>query len=400
MVRQDEEFPVREDLSPAPAEFPQPRPETEYRPPDSGAEDSAPPGADHDNPDPVLEFTPPGSGRAETAAPPANRKRRIRRLLYGAAALVMLGLIFNTRSVSPVVPAAAPGAAPTEAPIYTSSSDVVPLPSVEPTAEPTPIPTPEIVSNVPVIEPSFYYFSHEHHGRIVMSNTEALHSVYVSVRETVLDNPVWDYYLDEEEIQSGLYELPMLSTGDYYMEHMQELDAVNGWPKYEMTVKAWYENEAGDGEDTLEMTVPAAYELGIGVSYWEPSYTWDEELPPDSFIVKPWAEVEDITYVINDPDAVTDPTIFSVDIVCNGRHAAPEEYEVILDRDEYSILDPETGEYVPTVGITKVLVLRRPDWMPESGTLHITIIQRVATTNELFTREGDMEYPPHYDFYS
>ena len=91
-----------------------------------------------------------------------------------------------------------------------------------------------------------------------MSNIGALHSVYVSVRETVLDKPVWDYYLDEEEIQSGLYELPMLSTGDYYMEHMQELDAVNGWPKYEMTVKAWYENEAGDGEDTLEMTVPAA----------------------------------------------------------------------------------------------------------------------------------------------
>ena len=394
MVRQDDEFPVREDFSPAPVEFPQPRPETEYLLPDSGAEDAAPPGTDHANPDPALEFSPPGSGRAETAAPAAKRRRRIRQLLYGAAALVLLGLLYSARS-----PAHAPVSAPGP---YTSASDVIPLPSSAPTSEPTstpaptPEPTPEIVSKVPVIEPAFFCFSHEHHGQIKLSNTDALHSVYVSVRETVLDQPVWEHYLEEDEMKNGIFVLPTLSTGDYYMEHMQELEAVNGWPKYEMSVKVWYENEAGDGEDTLEMTLPAQEELGIGVSYW--AYDWDEELPPDSFIFKPWEETEDVSYVFNDPAAVKDPTIISVDIVCDGRRVAPEEYEVVLDRDEYSILDSETGEYIPTVGITKTLILRRPDWMPESGTLHVTIVQRIAATDQLWTREYDYDYPPHYDF--
>ena len=394
MERLEDEFPVREEYAPLPDEFPQPLPEAEFRPPDSEAEDSAPPGTDYENPDPAMEFTPPGSTREEGAASSEGRKRRIRRLLYGAAALVLLGLLYSGRAVSPAVPASAPTAVPTETPVYTSSSDLIPLPTPEPTAEPTP----EIVSKVPVIEPSFYAFSHEHHGLILMSNTDALHSVYVSVRETSLDQLIWERYLDEDEIRSGRFELPELSTGDFYMEHMQELDAAGGWPEFEMSVKAWYENEAGDGEDTIEFILPAEFELGIGISYWGPTYTWDEELPPDSFIIKPWEEIEDVKYVFNDPEAVTDPTVFSVDIVCNGRRAAPEEYETVLDKDEYSILDSETGEYIPTVGITKTLVLRRPDWMPESGTLHVTIIQRIATTNELRTLEFDFDYPPHYDW--
>ena len=393
MVRQDDEFPVREEFSPAPEEFPQPQPETEYLLPDSGAEDAAPPGTDHANPDPALEFSPPGRGRAETAAA-AERKRRIRRLLYGAAALVLLGLLYSARSPAhSTIPAQGP---------YTSASDVTAPPSAAPTSEPTPVPTPEptseIVSKVPVIEPAFFCFSHEHHGQIKLSNTDALHSVYVSVRETLLDQPVWEHYLEEDEMKNGLFVLPELSTGDYYMEHMQELDAVGGWPKFEMSVKAWYENEAGDGEDTMEMTLSAQEELGIGISYWGPTYTWDEELPPDSFIFKPWEETEDVSYVFNDPAAVKDPTIISIDVVCNGRHAAPEEYEVVLDKDEYSILDPETGEYIPTVGITKTLILRRPDWMGESGTLHVTIVQRIAATDQLWTREFDYDYPPHYDW--
>ena len=400
MARLDEEFPVREEYPLVPEEFPQPLPETEYRLPDSRAEDSAPPGTDHANPDPALEFTPPGSGRAEAAAP-AGRKRRIRRLLYGAAALVLLGLLFGGRraSFSPALPAPTIRPAPS-APAPTQQ--LTPAPSAEPTMssapEPTTEPTPEIVSKVPVIEPCFYAFSHEHHGRILMSNTGSLHSVYVAVRETSLDELVWERYLEEDEIASGRFDLPELSTGDFYMDHMEELEAAGGWPEYEMTVRAWYENEAGDGEDTLEYTLPAEFELGIGVSYWGPDYTWDEELPPDSFIIKPWEEIEDVTYVINDPDAVTDPTVFSVDILYNGRHAAPEEYEIVLDKDEYSILDSETGEYTPTVGITKTLILRRPDWLPERGTIHVTIVQRIATTNELRTLDYDLDYPPVYDW--
>ena len=208
MARLDEEFPVREEYPLVPEEFPQPLPETEYRLPDSRAEDSAPPGTDHANPDPALEFTPPGSGRAEAAAP-AGRKRRIRRLLYGAAALVLLGLLFGGRraSFSPALPAPTIRPAPS-APAPTQQ--LTPAPSAEPTMssapEPTTEPTPEIVSKVPVIEPCFYAFSHEHHGRVLLSNTDALHAVEVTVHDKTLDLTAYEHALSEEEIRDYLAE--------------------------------------------------------------------------------------------------------------------------------------------------------------------------------------------------
>ena len=113
----------------------------------------------------------------------------------------------------------------------------------------------------------------------------------------------------------------------------------------------------------------------------------------DPFI-RPWEEIEELRYVIDDPAAVTDPTVISVDISYNGRHAAPEEYETVLYREEYSILNSETGEYVPTVGYTSQLLLRRPDWMPERGTVHVVLVQRLASTGELWTQEFDCDYGP------
>lgn len=393
MASWDEEIPVREELPLPPEEFPQPRPETEYRLPEAGAEDSSPSGGEHENPDPAQEFTPPGSGRAEVPAPPAKKRRRLRRLLYGVAALVLTGLLFSETAERELAPVVAVTVPPTEPPVYTSGSDI-PLPVLAPTPEPTSEP----LGKEPVIDVDFFYFSHEHHAFVHMSNIDALHSVRVTVREVMLDKQVYEYYLDEDEIASGLFELPMLSTGDFYEENMSDYQTNGSWPHFELTLDAWYENEAGDGEDRMTLTLEPEYEMGIGVSYWRKDYTWDDQIPPDSFVITPWEETDQIRFVVNDPEAVVDPTVFSVDISYGGRHADPDEYQDIIYRDEYDVTYSQTGEREHVVTYTSRLVLKRPDWMPESGTVHVTIVQRLASTGELWVRDFDYEYPPHYDW--
>lgn len=173
---------------------------------------------------------------------------------------------------------------------------------------------------------------------------------------------------------------------------------MNAWPKFEMTVTAWYENEAGDGEDTLTVTAEAATEMGIGMSYMRPDQTWSETVPPDSFYLIPYEDTDELRYVINDPDAVTEPGVFSVDFSWNGRHAAPEEYEEVLQRNEYVLVDSQTGEETPTVTYTRELVLRRPDWMPEEGVVHVRIVQYLASTGEQWIREFDFDYASRSDF--
>ncbi len=391
MAEWDVEFPAREEHPLAAEEYPQPRPETEFRLPDAAAEDAAPPGEDYAAPDWRAEFSPPGSGGAETAAPKGKR-RRIRRLLYGAFALVLLGLIFSRSDAALPYPFATPSVtAPGDA-LAPGQTDA---PSPEPTAEPTPEP----LGREPVIETDFFAFSHAHYARLRLRNTAALHSVRVGVRDTVLDKPVYEHYLSDEEIAAGGFELPMLSTGDLYEANMDAYSEVNGWPHFEMEITAWYENESGDGEDTLTLTLEPEFELGVSLSYMQPDHSWYESVPPDSFYVRPWEEGVDYRYVINDPDAVTDPLTFSVDLSWNGRHAAPEEYEESVDKQEYTIINDEGGE-TPHVSYTRQLVLRRPSWMPETGTLHVHIVQRLASTGELWIRDYDYDFPQRYDWES
>ena len=365
-----------QDYSPPPAEYSALPPEI------------APPGP---------EFTPEGLPQPETGR--TDRRRRLRFLLYAAAALVYLGLLFR-----PAGQALEPSPAPLPPAVETAAPEPTPGQEPEPTAAPTPESTaaPEPVTSVPEIRTEFFAFSHEHHGRVYLSNTQALHSVEVQVHDKTLDLAAYDYYLTEEEMAFGWFELPTVSTGDLFMEHRDEYNAAGtpmpdtdfvspAWPEFEMIVKAWYEADDGSGEETVTLTAEPAFELGVGVSYWK--YDWDEQREPDSFLVIPWEPIDEIRYVINDPDAVTDPTVFSVDFSYEGRHAAPEEYETVLYKEEYSLFDSDTGEYTPTVSYTKQLMLRRPDWMPEQGTVHVVLVQRLAVTGELWTREYDLSYP-------
>lgn len=390
----EHEFPIREDFPSRSDEFSLPDRDSEFGPPGAESEFSPPPQTDYFNPDPDMEFSPPG---AAAAAPPQKRRRkRLRRLLYIGAAVLLLWPLFDNPAQSAALPS--PTAVQTPLPAVVTPAPVTP--SAAPEATPSPVPTAEPaaepVVKEPVVRADFFYFSHEHHATVYLENIGAIHSVEVSVRDKTLDLPVYDYFLSEEEIASGKYDLPMLSTGDLYMDHWDEYAANDGWPEFELLVTVWYENEAGDGEDTLELTMSPVFELGIGVSYW--NYDWDEQLPPDSFVVTPWEETDQISFVINDPDAVTDPTVFSVDFSYNGRHAAPEDYQVIKYRDEYDVTHTGSDEPEHVVAYTSRLLLRRPEWMPESGTVHVTMVQRLASTGELWIREEDVEYPPVYDW--
>ena len=302
MAKMDHEYPIWEEYPPESEGFSAPCEEAEFCPPDAESEFSPPPRPDYANPDPDREFDPPGRGSGD--APPSRRRRRKgKRLLFALAACVLVIAAWPASSASrgahspgaplvPSAPAATAAPQPSGKPDTAPETDAAPtpepvaVPTPEPVAVPTPEPTP--LSKVPVITTDFFFFSHEHHARVHMDNIGALHSVQVTVRDKVLDKQAYDHFLSEEEIASGLYELPMLSTGDLYMENLQAYQDINAWPELELTVKAWYENEAGDGEDMLTLTLEPDFELGVGISYQKPSWDWDANIPADSFVVTPW----------------------------------------------------------------------------------------------------------------
>ncbi len=357
---------------------------------------------------PLAEYTPVGEEypapapeypRAQAVDHSASGpdKRRLLRFLLGAvlvSGMLLLPRLDHSRApASPaVVPVTTAAPAPTPKPAEVPAAQTTETPTAQPEATAAPASTPEPVVLTPVVQPLFYNFSHEHLGSVRLENTESLRGVVVTVRETELDQTVFEHELDSGEISRGLYELPVLSTGDVYMDNMAAYDQTNAWPSFEMKVEYRYENAGGD-EEIKELVLEPQHETGFGASYWGPGYTWDEQLPPDSFIITPWDEADDIRYVFDSPDSVTDYKTVYVDVEYNGRHVLPEEYETILKKDEYFLMD-DVDFSTPLTSYTSELIIRRPDWMPESGTLHITIVSKLISTGELYTRTIDLDYPP------
>lgn len=351
---------------------------------------------------PLSEFTPvsaefcspadeyPPVPAPEQAAEDRTKKRRLLRLAVSAA---LLGLIV----LAPKHPAFVPAPAPVTPIPSAVPSAATPAPVVEPTAEATPVPTEtpapteEPASAEPLVQPIFYNFSHDHRGQIRMENADRLRGVQVTVRETVLDLPVFEHELDESEIAAGFYELPALSTGDVYMDNMAAYEEKNAWPEFEMKVTYRYENAAGDGEESKELVLEPAYEMGFGASYWKPDYTWDEQLPPDSIVIRPFDDVDNIRYIFYSPNSVKDPITVYVSVEYDGRKLDPETFQSILKKDEYTMIDSASGTETPVVAYQSTLVIPRPDWVPEGGTVHITIAQMLSVTGELYTKEFDLE---------
>ena len=335
---------------------------------------------------PIPEY--PGTPGPERPAEVRSRKRRLLRLLL--AAVLVSGMLLIPRLHSAPLPPGPAAAAPVPAQASAEPHTDAPTASPEPTATPAPAEEPTVPA--PEIQPLFFSFSHEHHASIRLGNTERLRGVTVTVRETELDKTVFEHVLQSDEIAGGIYELPVLSTGDVYMESMDAYDRINAWPSFEMKIVYRYENETGDGEETEALILEPVHETGYGATYWAPGYTWDDQLPPDSFVIAPWDEAENIRYVFDSPDSVKDAETVYVDVECLGRHVSPEEYETILKKEDYFLMDPQ-GQETPLTSYTSELILRRPDWMPASGTLHITIVQMLVSTGELYSKTMDLDFP-------
>ena len=372
-------------------------PEMEEPLPSPGAE-TGEPAAENEfhEPQEYMEFTPPGSLPEQEP----RRKRRRRKLYYAAAAVLILVLTGRPyiSAVSEQIEESPQETPSVQQPAETGSpaeeTPVIP-------EETKPEETPEVsLKKEPELEVHFWMFSHEHHGTIRMSNTSATHSVRATVRETTLDQIVWEKTLDEDEIRSGLFEIPELSTGDFYEDHMSELNALNAWPEFELTVTVRYESEDGTGEEEKEIVCEAAYESGYGFSYWDPGMTWNEQIPPDSFVITPWDEIypwdepKEIRYVLNDPDAVEDPDTICFDVSYNGRHVTSDECFEIIEEEKYDTVQIGGTVYTDVVIQTKRLVIPRPDWIPPSGTVHVVLTQLLTSTGELYSREFDYSYSP------
>ena len=379
----------------APAEdYSVPADETEYSPPCQAAEYTPPSGEEYPQPPQEEEF----SQFARYSAEPRERggKRPVRRLFYYLAAVLLIIFLFNApqRAPWPITPM------PSPAPVQTAPPVQTPAPAVEPTtlpsADPTPEPTPEPTTNEPGVKLFFFSFSAVHYGVIEVWHEEALHSVYVDIRDQTLGNSLWSIYIEREDFISGRYELPPLDYADYYLKHLDQFSSDESMPELVMNVTIWYESDSGQGEDTAEYSCTASPEMGFSTNYWEEITIGDQHFT-DCFVVSPWEIDGELRYVINDIDALDSPDVISVSLSFGARSITAEDCIVAYEDYTFTGEDRRTGQSVTFTDRMVYLVIPRPDWIPESGTVHVKIVQRLRSSGELWIQERELDYPFVYD---
>lgn len=350
----------RDALSP-PEEFPAPAPEI-AQPPE--------------------EFPPVGEPAAEDGA---ARRRRRKKLLYGAAAaaLVLLlapGRLARTPAARPAETAApVPGA---EATAETAAPEPDAAPEPESTAEATPAPTPEPRPDCEIL---FYNFSSASFLRLTFTEPEAFRSVELQLREPILDLEMERFSFGPEEIVAGVLELPGVETNELYFAHIEEYEALGAFPE-ELALHAVLVYDQ-DGETvTEERELMASPELGWGVRYWPRDAEESEWSFPGQFRFGTYESLTPVTLVLNDPDAVKEG-VLSVCFTIDGREIDPDTIRYETKREAYTIGDMPISEpfyyarfYFP-----------KPDWAPESGTLHVTVTQYFVNYRQVVVLERD--YP-------
>jgi|GEM_PF-2370884 len=409
MERKDYESPTAEEFSALPEEYAAPpeaaehgppAPEAEFSPPPEAAEFSAPP-ADR-------EFTPPGSG-GPAPGDGSRRKRRVRRLLYAAAALVLTGLLFRGRAAGPLQPDV------TFTPVPTAQNDArkpwdvsppepgnVSLPDAAPTPEATeaaapvstPRPTPEYEPEVPTCLSYFFGFSAYHHGFIKIFHPEQIVSVTAEIWESNFNTLEWSRELTEEEIASGYWELPPFDYSETYFKYMDRYQSEELDPEVELRVTM----TTDDGTTTV-YTERASHEQGWSVRWWpedyEPYFEWQEFYPGcfavmsyESFTASP-----DIR--MGDYQDAWDHGGICVALELNGVPVSAEDVQ-ILKWEEPLFKEDEHGDYVETgrsVYYT-TLVIPLPDGAPPAGTAHFTICQKLDGYDLVWATEQELDYGP------
>ena len=243
-----------------------------------------------------------------------------------------------------------------------------------------------------------YYigFSSAKLGKIVINDPESVISVTAEIREPILDKPVASYELTAEEIASGVYELPTLDTGDVYFEYLDEYDAAGEWPEYlELHVTVRYLDAEGE-EQVLEFRQEDEPEQGWSVTSWDRDEEPSEWSYPGYFRFTTYESDIPLRLVLNDPGAVTSSDVFSISLSIDGRTITADECEISEYSETPYYFSEYFGDYfdedeMPVFYYAR-LMMKIPDWAPDSGTIHVTVVQMLFSDGSIWTTETDCDY--------
>lgn len=379
-------------------------PEDEFHAPDNGRETVNPaPEMEFSTPDVSQEFDQTSGVTEETKKESAfKRLNKIRRLVYGAAAIalgfVMLtpnesGKTEDVPSVTQAVAKADDEARPSASPAAAAPASEAPV-TPAPTPVPTDTPVPEPVWKKPDAKAVFFSFSSEYHAWVLLSNPESVRSVTVELFERNLDELMESYSWEEGDpaIQSGILKIPAFDVAEFYFSHMDYYMNNNLEPEPEMEVAVLYQSQDSGQEESIHLSAEPAPEEGLYARYWGTGSFARENGYPDSFEVGTYDKSEDWRFVIDRPDLVTEPGIFSVRAEYGGRKVTEAECST-----ETKAPDPDLValglESEPNV----ILVIKRPDWMPEQGTLTLRITQYLAHYGCTLTKTLEIDFSDQID---
>ena len=378
MAKEEPSAPTRRGASLLPEEFPPPGRAREFSAPD--------PRGEHSPPSPEQEFSPPGSG-GRNDEDPARRKRRLRRALYAAAALVLLmGSYFGRRTAPTAVPAAVPAATPVPAAATAAPSVPPAAATAAPTPRPTETPTPEPTPAEPGCEIVFFDFSSAHYGSLRLICPERIEAVRAELREVNLDTEEWSAELTPEEIAAGYYELPEFDSAETFFRHLAAYQAGNTEPELELRVAV---TVSGD-EEKLTYAVRPSYEQGWSVRYWPEDYKplWEgQEYYSGCFAVMSYEAhgAPPVMGMGGYEDAEENGGI-RIALELDGA-AVPGETARIITREEP--VEGSDGAFYYTA-----VVIPLPAWAPAAGTAHFTVCQRLTGFDTVWVTEQELAYGP------
>lgn len=343
----------------------------EHEPTSLPEEWSAPP---EEFPEPAPELLPPPEEFPPVPAPAQEEdgaRRRRRRLLYflAAGALILLLLPRLRLMLAPILPG-------TEAPAGPASTP-------EPTPEPSPEPTPE---PEPGYEILYYSFSSDHFAQIRFTVPEAFTSVDLELWEPILGVQVDRRTLTPEEIASGRVDLNLGNADDLYFERLDEYRARNTFPE-ELELRITVRYEGKEGTVTEKQTLMPSPEQGWSVRYWPKTEEKTDWSFPGYFRFETYESYTPVALVLNDPGAVKSGVI-SVSFSIDGRKINADQISYDTRQEAYTI----GGEPVSDPFYRARFLFPKPDWAPESGVLHVTVVQYLDGYGQTVVIERDYPY--------
>ncbi len=244
----------------------------------------------------------------------------------------------------------------------------------------------------PSAELKYIGFSSVKKGKITLKNTKNIISVHVTVTEPILKLTLAEYDLTPDEIAAGEFTVPDLDSGDCYMDHLQQYLNANAFPDV-LVLNVTIRYETADGEKTLEYSAESVDEQGWDVVYYPEDAPPEEVKYPGYFDLYTFESMVPISLVCNAPEqAVTGPekTVLSVEMSIEGRQITAGEFKITENtiRDPVAVMN---GEENPSVFYIAEMLLKRPDWAPEHGTCHVTVVQQLSDGG-FWTTEEALEY--------